>query len=214
MQTAAPILFDVFDKLPKSDWFEAPFDETTKVEICTKSGYRATNIWAEKTAEFIQNSGLKTAPCPYHVLVNVDASENYQINTSCENLANIKQKSWFVLPPLMEFYYKKTNPFYKTLPAYRNDCLAENKSEMKFVYPTEKSTVYLPKNFDGTKNELVLKVAHANKNAVLFWYVNNQFIASTKETHNLALSYKSRLYKISVTDSFGNEITQEINIKS
>ena len=214
VQTAAPILFDVFDKLPKSDWFEIPFDEMTKVEICTKSGYRATNICAEKTAEFIQNSGLKTAPCPYHVLVNVDASENYQINTSCENLANIKQKSWFVLPPLMEFYYKKTNPFYKTLPAYRNDCLAENKSEMKFIYPTEKSTVYLPKNFDGTKNELVLKVAHANKNAVLFWYVNNQFIASTKETHNLALSYKTGLYKISVTDSFGNEITQEINIKS
>ncbi len=214
VQTAAPILFDVFDKLSKSDWFEKPFDEMTKVEICTKSGYRATSICEEKTNEFIQNSGLKTAPCPYHVLVNVDVSENYQINTSCENLANIKLKSWFVLPPLMEYYYKKNNPFYKPLPKFRSDCFGEIKNSMKFIYPTEKTTVYLPKNFDGTKNELILKVAHANKNAKLFWYVNNQFIATTKENHNLAISYKTGFYKISVTDNFGNEITQEINVKS
>ena len=83
VQAAAPILFDVFDKLPNSDWFEKPFDEMTEVEICTKSGFRATDICEEKKLEFVQNAGLKTAPCPFHVLVNVDASENYQVNTSC-----------------------------------------------------------------------------------------------------------------------------------
>ena len=169
VQAAAPILFDVFDKLPNSDWFEKPFDEMTEVEICSKSGFRATEICEEKKLEFIQNAGLKTAPCPFHVLVNVDASENYQVNTSCERLENIKQKSWFVLPPLMEYYYKDKNPFYKPLPKFRNDCLGETKNSMKFIYPTEKSTIFLPKNFDGKKNELILKVAHSNNDANLFW---------------------------------------------
>ena len=72
VQTAAPILFDVFDKLPKSDWFENPFDEMSEIEICTKSGFRATQICEEKKLEYVQNSGLKTAPCPFHILVNVD----------------------------------------------------------------------------------------------------------------------------------------------
>jgi len=213
VQAAGPILFDVFDKLPNSNWFEKPFDEMTKVEICTKSGYRATANCEETKLEYIQNAGLKTAPCPYHVLVNVDVLENYQVNTSCEKLENIKQKSWFVLPPLMAYYYKDKNPFYKPLPKFRSDCLGENKNEMKFIYPTEKSTIFLPKNFDGKKNELVLKVAHSNSEAILFWYLDETFLGSTKEIHEFSVALKSGDHQISVTDNFGNEIHKQILVR-
>ena len=213
VQAAAPILFDVFDKLPNSEWFEKPFDEMTEIEICNRSGYRATEICEEKKTEFIQNAGLKTAPCPYHITVNVDFLEKNQINTSCESLENIKQKSWFVLPPLMEYYYKDKNPFYKSLPKFRNDCLGEVKNAMKFIYPTEKTTIFLPKNFDGKKNELILKVAHSNKEAVLFWYIDNTFLGTTNELHQFAVNLKKGNYTISVTDNFGSEIYEQITIK-
>lgn len=213
VQTAAPILFDVFDKLPKSDWFDKPFDEMTKVEICSKSGFRATDICEEKKLEYVQNSGLKTAPCPFHILVKVDQSENYQVNTSCELLENIKQKPWFVLPPLLEYYYKEKNPFYKSLPQFRDDCLGENKNTMKFLYPTEKSTIFLPKDFDGKQNELILKVAHSNKEAMLYWYANNTFLGTTKEIHDFAISPEVGEYNFTVMDHLGNEIQQKVIIK-
>ncbi|WP_288954569.1 penicillin-binding protein 1C [uncultured Polaribacter sp.] len=213
VQTAAPILFDVFDKLPNSEWFDKPFDEMTEIEICAKSGYRATTICEVKKMEFVQNSGLKTAPCPFHILVNVDASENYQVNTSCESMDKIKQQSWFVLPPLMEYYYKNKNPFYKSLPKFRNDCLGEVQNAMKFIYPTEISAVFLPKDFDGKQNELIVKVAHSNADATLFWYTNHQFLGTTKEVHHFAINSKIGNYNISVTDNFGNEIHQKIIIK-
>ena len=213
VQAAAPILFDVFAKLPNSEWFEKPFDEMTVVEICSKSGFRATGICEEKKLEFIQNAGLKTAPCPFHALVNVDALENYQVNTSCEGLEKIKQKPWFVLPPLMEYYYKDKNPFYKPLPKFRYDCLGGIKNSMKFIYPTEKSTIFLPKNFDGQKNELILKVAHANNEAILFWYLDNAFLGTTKERHEFSVGLNVGVYELSVTDDFGNEIHQKIIVK-
>lgn len=213
VRAAAPILFDIFDKLPNSEWFEKPFDEMTAVAICSKSGYRATEICEEKNVAYIQNAGLKTAPCPYHILVNVDVSEKYQVNTSCESLENIKQKSWFVLPPLMEYYYQDKNPFYKSVPKLRNDCLGEALNAMKFLYPTEKSTIFLPKSFDGTTNELILKVAHSNKEVTLFWSLNNTFLGTTKEIHHFAIQPTLGTYIITVTDSFGNEIQQEIEIK-
>ncbi|PQJ80363.1 penicillin-binding protein 1C [Polaribacter porphyrae] len=213
VQTAAPILFDVFDKLPNSEWFSKPFDEMTQIEICTKSGYRATEICEEKKLEFMQNSGLKTKPCPFHILLNVDALENYQVNTSCESLENIKQKSWFILPPLQEYYYKKQNPFYKSLPKFRNDCLGENKNSMKFIYPTEKSTIFLPKDFDGKQNELILKVAHSNSEATLFWYANTQFLGTTKENHQFAIEPKVGNFRFTVVDNFGNEIWQKVIIR-
>jgi penicillin-binding protein 1C len=213
VQAAAPILFDVFDKLPNSEWFEKPFDAMTAVAICRKSGYRATEICEEKNAAYIQNAGLKTAPCPYHVLLNVDVSEKYQINTSCESLENIKQKPWFVLPPLMEYYYREKNPFYKSVPKFRNDCLGEVVNAMKFLYPIEKRTIFLPKSFDGTTNELILKVAHSNKEVTLFWSLNNTFLGTTKGIHHFAIQPTLGTYLITVTDSFGNEIQQEIEIK-
>ena len=213
IQTAAPILFDVFDKLPNSSWFEKPFDEMTQVEICSKSGYRATKICEEKKLSYIQNTGLKTEPCPFHININIDISSTYQVNTSCESLENIQQKSWFVLPPLQEYYYKKQNPFYKPLPKFREDCLGEVKNVMKFLYPTEKSTIFLPKDFDGKQNELILKVAHSNKEAILFWSLNQQFLGTTTENHELAITPKEGEFIITVVDNFGNEIQQQISIK-
>ena len=213
VQTAAPILFDVFNKLPNSDWFEKPFDEMTEIEICTKTGFRATEICEEKKLEFVQNAGLKTAACPYHFLVNVDASENYQVNTSCELLENIKQKPWFVLPPLMEYYYKDKNPFYKPLPKFREDCLGEIKNAMKFIYPTEKTVIFLPRDFNGKKNKVVLKVAHSNTEAILYWYINNNYLGTTKEINEFSIDLKTGDYVVSVTDNFGNEIKQQITIK-
>ena len=135
------------------------------------------------------------------------------MNTFCESLENIKQKSWFILPPLMEYYYKTKNPFYKPLPNFRNDCLGDEKNTMKFIYPTEKTTVFLPKDFDGKQNDLIIKVAHSNSDTTLFWSLNNKFLGTTQEKHEFAIAQETGIFKITVVDILGNEIQQEIIIK-
>lgn len=205
VQAAAPILFDVFDVLPNSDWFAKPFDEMQEVSICKKSGHRASPNCDDVEQKFIQISGLKTRPCPYHVLVHLDKTETYQVNSSCENTNNIKHKSWFVLPPLMAYYYKTKNPFYKPLPKFRSDCLGENAITMEFIYPKENNTIFLPKDFDGKTNDLVLKIAHSKPETVLYWYVDETFVGSTKDIHELAIIPKQGKHLITVVDAFGNE---------
>ncbi|WP_452232762.1 penicillin-binding protein 1C [Lacinutrix sp. MEBiC02595] len=212
VQTAAPILFDVFDVLPNSDWFAKPFDEMQEVSICAKSGYRATENCEETQNKFIQVSGLKTKPCPYHVLVHLDKNLQYQVNSSCEDISNIENKSWFVLPPLMAFYYKTKNPFYKPLPRFRRDCMGDNSISMQFIYPKENTTVFLPKDFDGNTNELVLKIAHSKPETTLFWYVDAVFVGTTKDIHDLAILPKVGKHVITVVDTFGNETKRQITI--
>ena len=212
VQTAAPILFDVFDALPKSDWFSKPFDEMQKVEICSKSGYRA-NLNCENTEkQFIQISGIKTKPCPYHILIHLDSDEKYQVNTSCEDFNNISNKSWFVLPPLMEYYYKTKNPFYKPLPPYRSDCISNASGSMQFIYPKEESTIFLPKDFDGKTNELILKIAHSEPETTLFWYLDELYIGTSKGIHNISITPKTGKHLITVVDEFGKEIKRLIEI--
>ncbi len=212
VQTAAPILFDVFNLLPNSDWFSQPFDEMQEVSICKKSGHRASLNCDVVEQKFIQISGLKTKPCPYHVLVHVDASEQFQVNSSCEAISNISHKSWFVLPPLMAYYYKTKNPFYKPLPPFRADCLREEIISMQFIYPNDNNTIFLPKGFDGKTNELILKIAHSKPETTVFWYVDEQFLGSTQNIHEFAIIPEKGKHLITVVDTFGNEAKRWVTI--
>ncbi|WP_338355954.1 penicillin-binding protein 1C [Yeosuana marina] len=212
VQAAAPILFDVFDLLPNSEWFAKPFDEMQEVSICKKSGYRASPNCKDVETEFIQISGLKTKPCPYHIIVHLDKTETYQVNSSCEDINNIKNTSWFVLPPLMAYYYKTKNPFYRPLPKFRSDCLGESAMTMQFIYPKENNTIFLPKDFNGKTNDLVLKIAHSKPETTVFWYVDETYVGSTKDIHELAIIPKQGKHLITVVDEFGNEAKRRIEI--
>ncbi|WP_430411148.1 penicillin-binding protein 1C [Kordia sp.] len=211
--TAAPILFDVFSILPKSDWFDVPYDELEEVSICTKSGYRASELCEETELQFIPRSGLKTKPCPYHIWVHVDKDERFQVNSSCQPLSQMTHKSWFVLPPLMEYYYQSKNPLYKTLPPFRNDCTAEGQKSMDFIYPAEAVKVFLPKDFDGEKNPLVLRLAHSMPETKVFWYVDEAFIGTTQTIHEMEILPQKGIHKITVVDEFGNEATRTVEIQ-
>ncbi|MBR9845220.1 MAG: penicillin-binding protein 1C [Algicola sp.] len=212
VQTAASILFDVFDVLPNSEWFAKPFDEMQEVTICSKSGHRASSICDETEDHYIQISGLKTEPCPYHILAHVDATETYQVNSSCEDLSHIKHKPWFVLSPLKAHYYKTKNPFYKPLPKLRSDCKGEDQVTMNFIYPKLNNSVFLPKDFDGMTNDLILKIAHSKPESSVYWYVNEQYLGTTKDIHELAIIPKAGEHLITVVDEFGNEAKRKIMI--
>ncbi|RED44578.1 penicillin-binding protein 1C [Winogradskyella eximia] len=212
VQTAAPILFDVFDVLPKNDWFAQPYDEMLEVTICKKSGYRASSICDDTEMRYIQTSGQKTEPCPFHKLVHLDVSEMYQVNSSCEAVSNIKNKSWFILPPLQAYYFKTKNPFYKPLPPYRNDCLESTGISMEFIYPNQQTTIFLPKDFDGNTNDLILKVAHSKPELEIHWYIDSEYIGSTKDIHDMAVLPTSGDHIITVMDELGNELKHKITI--
>ena len=212
VQTAAPILFDVFDVLPKSKWFTKPYDEMLEVNICKKSGYRASLICDDTEIRHIQISGKKTESCPFHKLVHLDVAERYQINGLCEAVSNINTKPWFVLPPLQAYYFKNKNPFYKTVPPYRSDCTESSVVAMEFIYPNQQSTIFLPKDFNGNTNDLILKVAHSKPELELYWYIDNQFIGSTKDIHDIAVLPSPGEHIITVMDELGNEIKHKITI--
>ena len=212
VQTAAPILFDVFDILPNSDWFAKPYDEMQEVTICIKSGHRASSICDETEENFIQVSGLKTEPCPYHILAHVDATETYQVNSSCENLEAIMHKPWFVLSPLKAHYYKAKNPFYKPLPKLRLDCMGDSQVTMNFIYPKENNSIFLPKDFDGETNDLILKIAHSKPEAIVYWYLDQTYIGTTKDIHEIAIIPSTGKHLITVVDEFGNEARRQISI--
>lgn len=208
---AAPILFDVFNLLPRKNWFQAPLNDLETAEICMQSGYLAQED-CPKTKQLIPKVGKKKAICPYHKWVHLDKTEQFRVNSNCENVENIVNKKWFILPPVMEWYYKSQHIDYKTLPPYRADCKQNQQSAMDFIYPKNNSKIYLAKDFYGKVQPVILKVAHSNRNSKLFWSLDNTFLGETQTFHEMQIKPETGIHYIIVSDEFGNEIKRKIEI--
>ena len=209
--SAAPILFDIFSGLPKSDWFAIPHDDLEEVRVCATSGNLATEH-CPTTLQHVPYSENELPICAYHKIIHLDSSENFRVNASCENPENIVAKSWFVLPPVMEWYYKSKNADYRVLPPFRDDCNPTENYQMDFIYPKTDSKIYLAKNFESQLQPIVLKVAHSNPKTTLHWYLDRTYLGQTKDFHEMPIKAKTGIYYVTVVDENGNEIIRKMEI--
>lgn len=212
IQAAAPVLFDVLNILPKSGWFKTPYDALTEIEVCTKSGHIAGIYCNSKEQQWIPIEGLKTTACQYHKQLFLDASENFQVNSSCYAISEMKQKNWFILPPVMEYYYASKHPEYIAQPPFRWDCLQDGDQKIEFIFPKRNEAIVLPKNFNETINEVVFSLAHRIPESTVYWYLDEQFIGTTHTFHELAFKPEPGGYTLTAIDEEGNEISQKISV--
>ena len=123
-------------------------------------------------------------------------------------------KSWFVLPPIMEWYYKNNNPNYLTLPPFRDDCESNSSNKvMDFIYPKANTKIILTKNFEGKLQPAIFKIAHINRESELFWYIDDVYLGSTKTFHEKAISANSGFHLVTVVDELGNEIVRRVEFE-
>ncbi|SNR67202.1 penicillin-binding protein 1C [Flavobacterium sp. ov086] len=209
--SAAPILFDVFNLLPRQKWFQTPYKDLEEVEVCRLSGYLAKE-GCPKIKQWVSKKGKSTVVCLYHKTVHLDKTEKFQVNSSCESIDNIVTKNWFVLPPVMAWYYKSQHIEYLPLPPFKEDCQGTQSVNMDFIYPKTNSKIYLTKNFNSEVQPVILKVAYSERDRELFWYVDNVYKATTKTFHELPIAPTSGTHYITVVDAFGNEIRRKIEI--
>jgi penicillin-binding protein 1C len=211
VDSAAPILFDVFNLLPRKKWFQPPLNDLEYAEVCKQSGHLAQDD-CPKIKQLITRSGKKTAICPYHKLVHLDATRQFRVNSSCEDVDKIVTTKWFILPPVMEWYYKSLHIDYKTVPPYRADCQPTQQAVMDFIYPKTNSKIYLTKDFNSKVQPVIVKVAHSNREAKLFWYVDNDYKGTTQTFHEMPIAAETGVHYITVADEFGNEINRRVEI--
>lgn len=212
IQAAAPVLFDVLDILPKSDWFAMPYDELIEAEVCSKSGYLKGLHCDTVETSWIPKEGVRSASCPYHKQVFLNKSESQQVNSSCYSLLEMQQKDWFVLPPVLEYYYAPLHPEYKILPAFKGDCLQEGESKMQFIFPKKNEHIVLPRNFKETLNEVIFTLAHRAPETKVFWYLDEQLIGETETFHEIAVAPTPGNYLLLAVDEEGNEVKQWVEI--
>lgn len=194
-KTSGPVLFDIFNLLPKKEydyeyasngWFKEPvYGEYKYGEVCRQSGHLKSMACEQIDTLMLPLRAERSKPCPYHSFVD--------------------GKSGFILPPAMEWYYRQHHPEYKPP-------VSSNYAVMEFIYPERGSTIFIPKQLDGSTEGAVFNLAHRNPEKAVFWHLDNEYMGETKFIHQMSFAPEQGKHTVTVVDETGNTISVSFNI--
>jgi penicillin-binding protein 1C len=207
---AAPLLFEIFGILPQGKWFSVPGDEMETVTVCKQSGY-LPSPYCTSLDTLQMPIGIQTGMCPYHRIIHLDREKKYRVSSECYPVSEIQPQSWFVLPPAMEFYYKRKHPDYVILPPVKSGCLVPE-IVMEFIYPREMDRIFIPRQLDNSPGEVIFELAHRNPQSDVYWYLDDQYVGKTTYFHQLNLRPSQGWHLLSVVDQEGNQLQKRLMV--
>ncbi len=199
---AGPILFDAFGLLPYSEWFTEPLStDGQKVKVCSHSGYRAGRYCTDTDEVLLPRNSVKSGVCPHctEILVSLDGERRVT-----DRSEPTRSEYYFALPPHMEYYYKQQHPEYIPMPEITSSTTAVAEDTFHFIYPANGSIVAPAKQLDGTRGNIVCKIAHTSATAELFWHLDDSYIGSTTNVHNKPILPAPGYHTLTAVDSYGN----------
>ena len=201
-RTAAPILFEVFDLLkPSKEWFPFPKSETTLLEVCSQSGYSASEHCGETSTQRVSKQGLNSKTCGFCKRIQLDATGTYSVeNTNYPPFDRVTKKQ-FILTPLQSFYYQqKNNNYVSTHQKFKNQ---DGNSSMSITYPRHNSRIYLPKINSKERSTVIFKALSTDNNSVLYWNIDQQYIGRTQSIHQITVKPKIGKHTLTLINESG-----------
>lgn len=210
---AAPLMFSIFNLLSKKSWFSKPVSDMVDVKVCKQSGYRASDLCPDKEVKQYQKGGEKSPLCSFHKMIHVDETGTYRVNSNCYSVSKMKHVPWFVASPMQEYFFRSKSFFYKALPDYLPGCESESVfHQLEIVYPRPGFKIYVPVDESGKRGKCIFKAAHKNTDATLYWYLDGQYLGSTRKYHQLSVLPDKGKHELSITDDNGE--TMKCNFES
>lgn len=213
---AAPVLFDVVNILNDGVSPIETIDENEEmlVEVCVESGMPKSQYCTNTMTIKMPKTEIMTGVCPYHKKVFLDKTHQYQVFPDCYDIDNEDFEIYYSLPPVMEWFYRKTNPLYRSLPPVMPGCnTGKQESVMSFIYPEESATLIIPKGIKGDRQSIIFEIAHRNPKKRVYWTLNEMPLGVTSNIHQMPINSESGSYILRCVDEDGNEISRNITVK-
>ncbi len=216
-RTSARVMFDLFNLLPPTVWFETPLGELREAEICRESGCLIGMNCPENSKDtvLIPEKGIQGKVCDFHKIVHLSEDRLYQVYEQCAGNRGIVQQSWFILPPSWEWYYKQHHPSYESLPPFSPECLDVGaKLTMQFIYPFPNAVIKLPKQLDGSRGKAVFELAHRSAYSKVFWHLDNEYLGETTGIHQMEIVSENGEHEVTVVDENGNSASVKFSMSA
>jgi penicillin-binding protein 1C len=209
---AAPLMFGLFNVVPRSEWFDMPVHALRRIETCVNDGYLANGHCATEALWMPRESHFDRLT-PHNVTVHLDAGQR-RVTGDCESPGNMIQANWFVLPPAEEFYYRRAHAEYRPLPATREDCLGSRggRSALAVLYPDANARVLIPSELDGTRGRAVFEAVHRRRDARVYWHLDDRYLGETHTFHQQSLDIDPGEHILTLVDDQGERVARRFEV--
>lgn len=213
IKAAAPVMFDIFRELPTSPPFPKPVNNVVYEPLCRETGFRAGLHCEHRDTVMLPPQSVNSPLCPYHKTIHLNSVGNARVSDNCYPVSQMQSRSWFVLPPTMEFYYKPLHPQYRSLPPFLPNCADnDDRQLMELIYPTANSKIYIPVEMDGQKGRMICQASHKNDDAKIFWHLDDVYLGSTHRFHRMAIDAAPGFHVLRIVDEAGESVSRRFEI--
>lgn len=172
-RTAGPVMFDILNLLPA---------ESSWFEMPSKDG---------EYVKICKDSGHLAGP---------DCTDTEDMMIPKAGLETepcpYHKTGEFVLPPAMEWYYRPHHPEYKGATHNTTSAIA-------FIYPSNGSTIQLPRQLSGEIEGAVFRAAHHNPATKIWWHLDGNYIGETSLIHEMKLAPEKGKHTLTIVDENG-----------
>jgi len=211
-KAAAPILFEVYNRLPATTWFPTPWDSLKAVDVCPDSGYLASELCPHPVTQWIPRSANPTVVCPFHKELLIDPSGRWQVDSRVTDVAHIVHRTWFVLPPPVVPYYQSSHLDYRPPPPVHPRIAAWSTESFQLTVPAPGTQFIIPVELDGTPGLFVAQAYHTDAKAVLFWSLDGEYLGSTTGNHALAFRPPAGSHVLTLVDGQGRTVVRPFEV--
>ena len=213
---AAPLLFDLVAALPRSPWIPRPSSALEYATLCADSGLPAGPDCA-RTERVLLPSGAAAradSACPYCRVVQLSADGAYRVTAEGERLDLIRTERRFVLPPAMEWYYRRAHLDYRPLPPWKpgTPAPAGGGGGLALLEPGEGASLYVPIELSGRPGAAVFEAVHRDSRALVFWHLDGEYLGSTRGTHRMEARPGPGWHLLALVDEEGREAERRFEV--
>lgn len=215
LQAAGPLLFDVVEFLPHTGWFEMPEYAVVETPVCVHSGMRASTRCGDVRKDFIPAVTSGTPACDYCRTMHFDRSGRYRVNAQCYPKEEIVSRGVFQLPALQAWFYRDYVPGYVSRFRWYEACEGgENRPAMQLIYPLDPSRVFLPREVDGLREKIVLRAAHLDPGARIYWHLDDRYLGETTNgMHYMEVDLSPGSHVLTMVDDGGERLTSTLKVE-
>ncbi len=207
IDSAAPLLFKLFAQLEKGanhPWFDLPEAELKEIFVSQKTGYRLNESTLETKVVLASAGAAPLRYSPYEKQFFMNLAEDMQVCSLCWDREDMKTVSKLVYPSYISLHLANSGLEYN-LPPHNPNCPGIRElNPLDFIYPTEDSHIFVPRDIAGGYQKVVMEVGHAEKDSHIFWYLDQTYLTETVGSHRVTVDLDTGWHQLYIVDAVGN----------
>ena len=99
------------------------------------------------------------------------------------------------------------------MPPFKEGCaFAETGRVIEIIYPQPDAKIYVPLEVSGEKGRVIFTAAHRRTGAKIFWSLDDNFVGTTQNFHQIALNPAPGKHIITLVDEDGISVSRPFEI--